>query len=379
MKILIHALGANMGGAIRHLSNFIPALMASNKNNRYILVLRNDINFDYKDEALQILRIPKSIGANFILRTLFDIIYLPLLAVKLKADLVISLLNFGPVFCTKPHINFQRNALFFCPDYINSIAGFERLSFKLRSGLIYLTMKNANMIVTPSNSMAELIKKRHPSLKGKNYKTLYHGFRIDEKEVVSSEWVNILSKEKRIKILYPTHASSHKGFEILFEALSKLKQNMSNFVLFTTIDKSDWPVGFVKFESQIKQLGIEDNVVITGRIPQDQMSVFYKNCDLMIYPSLCESFGFSMVEAMGYGLPIVAADTLVNKEICKDAAIYYSAFDPNDAAEKILFALDESVSNKLKEEAKKRMSSFDWGWARYVNEFLKIVSKCKMN
>ncbi len=377
MKILIHALGANMGGAIRHLSNFIPALLESNSSNRYVLILRSDINFDYKDEALQILRISKNAGSNFFLRTLFDIIYLPLLAIKLKADLVISLLNFGPVFLTKPHINFQRNALFFCPDYINSIAGFEQLSFKLRSGLIYLAMKNANMIVTPSNSMAEIIKKRHPSLQSKNYKTLYHGFRIDEKEVAGSEWVNILSKETRIKILYPTHASSHKGFEILFEALSKLKQNMSNFVLFTTIDKADWPMGFVKFESQIKQLGIEKNVIFTGRIPQNQMSVFYKNCDLMVYPSLCESFGFSMVEAMGYGLLIVAADTLVNKEICKEAAIYYSAFDPNDAAEKILTALDDSVKIKLEEEAKKRMSKFDWSWNRYASEFLTIVSKCK--
>ncbi len=93
MKILIHALGANMGGAIRHLNNFVPALMESNKSNHYILILRNDINIDYKDKALQILRIPKSIGSNFFLRTLFDIIYLPLLAVKLRADLVISLLN----------------------------------------------------------------------------------------------------------------------------------------------------------------------------------------------------------------------------------------------------------------------------------------------
>ena len=173
---------------------------------------------------------------------------MPLLAVKLKADLVISLLNFGPVFCTKPHINFQRNALFFCPDYINSIAGFERLSFKLRSGLIYLTMKNANMIVTPSNSMAELIKKRHPSLKSKNYITLYHGFRIDEKEIVSSEWANILSKEKRIKILYPTHPSSHKGFEILFKALSKLKQNILILFYSQQLYKSDWPEGLVKYE-----------------------------------------------------------------------------------------------------------------------------------
>ncbi len=101
MKIIIHALGANMGGAIRHLNNFIPALLESDKSNQYILVLRKDVHFQYTNNALQIIKINRFIGSNFILRTLFDIIYLPLLAVKIKAGLVISiLLNFGPVFLT---------------------------------------------------------------------------------------------------------------------------------------------------------------------------------------------------------------------------------------------------------------------------------------
>jgi glycosyltransferase involved in cell wall biosynthesis len=229
------------------------------------------------------------------------------------------------------------------------------------------------LIVTPSNSMADLIKKRYPSLINKNFITLYHGFELQEKENIKDGWTEVLTNEKRIKMLYPTHPAPHKGFEILFEALSKLKEKLTNFVLFTTIDESDWSRGIGKYRSQIKILGIEENVIFTGRVPQDQMQIFYKNCDIMIYPSLCESFGFSMVEAMGYGLPIVASDTEVNKEICKDAAIYYSAFNPQDAAEKILFALDDSVINKLKVGAKNRMMSFDWSWQRYTKEFLELV------
>ncbi len=174
------------------------------------------------------------------------------------------------------------------------------------------------------------------------------------------------NERKRIKMLYPTHPAPHKGFEILFETLSKLKQIKTNFVLFTTIDESDWSKGIENIDHKIKILGIEENVIFTGRIPQDQMQIFFgDNCDIMhLSFSLCESFGFSMIEAMGYGLPIVASDTEVNKEICKDAAIYYSAFNPQDAAEKILFALDDSVINKLKVGAKARMMFFDSSWQR---------------
>lgn len=372
MKIIIHALGANMGGAIRHLHNFIPTLMQYDKIHQYVLILNNDIKYEFNDKSLQIVRISKTIGANFFLRTIFDVFYLPFLAVKLKADIVISLLNFGPVFYTKRHINFQRNSLYFCNYYLDNITGPEKLITRLRSALLYLTMKFAKTIITPSSSMIELIKIRYPSLKSKHFVTLYHGFKIENEER-DSGWQKNLAEDSRFKILYPTHPAPHKGFELLFEAISRIKAVNNNFVLYTTIDYNDWPKVVGKYEEQIKESGIGDNVVFTGRIPQYEMPVLYKNCDLMIYPSLCESFGFSMVEAMGYGLPIVAADTPINKEICEDAALYYSALDADDSAKKILMSFNKSVRDDLIDKGKKRMTSYDWSWGRYTGEFLNIV------
>lgn len=372
MKILIHALGANMGGAIRHLHNFIPALLSINKNNQYVLIIRKDVKFDLKAETLSDVKISKSFGANFFLRSIFDVFYLPFLAIKLKADIVISLLNFGPVFCSKPHINFQRNSLYFCNHYLENIAGFEKLFTKIRSALLYLTMKFARTIITPSSAIIDQIKRRFPSLKHKHFIALPHGF-IIENVKSESDWVKVLAEDTRFKMLYPTHPAPHKGFEILFDALKRIKFSNDNFVLYTTIDYNDWPKVVGKYEAQIKKLDIGSNVVFTGRIPQNEMPVFYKNCDIMVYPSLCESFGFSMVEAMGYGMPIIAADTPINKEICEDAALYYSALNANDAAEKILSSFNKSVRDDLIDKGKKRMTSYDWSWERYAKEFLKII------
>jgi len=374
MKIIIHALGANMGGAIRHLNNFIPVLMETDKHHQYVLILRKDIKFDIRDDALRIVKIPKSLGANFFLRTIFDVLYLPFYAIKVKADLVVSLLNFGPIFCTKSHINFQRNSLYFCNYYLDNITGSEILFTRLRSALLYLTMKFADVIVTPSISMIEQIKTRYPSLSNKKYRTIHHGFKSGDKDFINSKWERILKAETRIKLLYPTHAARHKAFEILFEALSKLKASTANFVLFATISNADWPDGFKKYKLMIKSLDIENNVIFTGRIPQDEIKVFYKNCDIMVYPSLCESFGFSMIEAMGYGLPIVAADTPINKEICKEAALYYSPSDPSDAAKKILKSFDKAVRDNLINEAKKRVTSYDWSWERYTKQFISLIN-----
>lgn len=375
MKILIHALGAELGGAVRHLNNFIPALLEEDKKNTYYLLIKRNLPFTYEHPSLKIKRIESELLKYFLFRIFIDVFYTPYLMIKINSNIVVSILNFGPVFHFKPHINFQRNALYFYSHYLDSITGLDKLFTKLRASLLYLTMRFANVIVTPSDSMRELIKSMYPSLSTKLFMTLYHGFNIQECEGMNDHWERILTEDTRVKMLYPTHPAPHKGFEILFEALAKYKteNRNNNFALYTTIEKKDWPKVVGKYEEQIKQLDINENIVFTGRISQDQMPVFYKNCDLMIYPSLCESFGFSMIEAMGYGLPIIAADTAINQEICQDAAIYYSAFDPNDAAEKIFKGLNESVREDLKQKAKKRLISFDWSWERYAKEFLKII------
>ncbi len=55
-----------------------------------------------------------------------------------------------------------------------------------------------------------------------------------------------------------------------------------------------------------------------------------------------------MIEAMGHRLPIVAAKTAVNEEICGDAALYYSPLDPKDACSKIEQALNPSTRERLR-------------------------------
>jgi len=110
-----------------------------------------------------------------------------------------------------------------------------------------------------------------------------------------------------------------------------------------------------------------------GRVPQGQMGALYRACDLMIYPSLCESFGFSMVEAMAYGLPIVAAGTPVNQEICKGGALYYPPLDSRAGAEAIMKALDPQNAGTIIAGGRERMGSFNWGWNRYAQEFIGLI------
>jgi glycosyltransferase involved in cell wall biosynthesis len=74
----------------------------------------------------------------------------------------------------------------------------------------------------------------------------------------------------------------------------------------------------------IRKLGISNHVeqlaVSDSKLPQ-----VYSNAIALIYPSRSEGFGLPLVEAMASGVPILASDTEINREIAQDVAEYFPA------------------------------------------------------
>ena len=80
-----------------------------------------------------------------------------------------------------------------------------------------------------------------------------------------------------------------------------------------------------------------------------------------------------MVEAMAHGLPIVAADTPVNREICAEAALYFCPDSPEDLAEKIaVLGRDQALRQKLCIAGQRRAETY-FRWEDHVDRLLKAV------
>jgi glycosyltransferase involved in cell wall biosynthesis len=292
-----------------------------------------------------------------------------------RFDVIVSLTNTGPVWSPIRHLFFQRNALFYCSYSLSTLRGRHKVETILRRRLAIESMKRASTIVTPSDSMAQMIKDCCPNIRTRQFKTLYHGFACDSmQEREELNWTALLQRPG-LKLLYPTHAAAHKGFYVLFSMLEKLRRHRTDFTLFTTIAHEDWPAGIEDFRRRVDALGIGEHVVFMGRVPQGQMGALYQRCDLMVYPSLCESFGFSLIEAMGHGLPIVAAGTALNREMCGGAALYYDPMDHDAGAGAIQRALDPMISAELVDNARRRVNCFDWSWQRYARQFAQMVGE----
>jgi len=120
-----------------------------------------------------------------------------------------------------------------------------------------------------------------------------------------SKWKNV-----KYKIGYVGRIAKEKGMNYLLESKNYLKKKLgSNFKIFIVGPSSDVIGGG---ESELNDLLIKykNEIVVLGKLSDDDLFGFYKNIDVLVLPSTqsLESFGTVQVEAMLSGCPVVASD-----------------------------------------------------------------------
>ena len=106
-------------------------------------------------------------------------------------------------------------------------------------------------------------------------------------------------------------------------------------------------------------LGIAGDVVFVGGVPLDETVRFYQAADVFVYPSLNETFGLPILEAMACGCPVVTSDTSAMPETAGGAAVLSDPKDPASIARAILEAAGAGRDG-LCERGLQRAGQFTW-------------------
>ena len=116
------------------------------------------------------------------------------------------------------------------------------------------------------------------------------------------------------------------------------------------------------FRSKFRALGLADqDVVITGRISDDDLMKLYNLCVIFIFPSLYEGFGLPVLEAMACGAPALVANNSSLPEVVGRTDML---FDINDN-EKFASVLSHALANvdfqkDLSRYGIERAKQFSW-------------------
>jgi glycosyltransferase involved in cell wall biosynthesis len=375
MKIIFHAVAIHKrGGGSRHLEGFIQSLGELDHDNEYLLCL--DRRLEYASPWSNITVYPVEIK-SLAHRLWWDQVRLPRLALARRADMVVSLMVFGMFWPTIPQISFQRNSQFYCDAFLSQLGGAAAWDMILRRTMAYWTMCASRVIVTPAAAMRDMIRRYHPDLPIERFRVLPHGF--DRAQLICQSLPEAISQQLTLAqgrpvILYVSHLEPHKGMDVVIRAMRELKRQEQRACLCLTMDRRDWPEGYDRVMSQVRDWGLAEDVFNLGRVPEGALDELYQRADVFLFPSLCEAFGFPMVEALGYGLPIVAADTPINRELCGEAALYYAPQDAIAAARQLQVLLDSPERRRQASAASElQFPRSHLTWLEYARQFLTLV------
>jgi glycosyltransferase involved in cell wall biosynthesis len=192
----------------------------------------------------------------------------------------------------------------------------------------------------------------HLSLEGKTSEVIYNGCNIHE----FPGYDNPAYSPGQPFIFALGTVLKKKNFHVL---PCLLKGNDYLLVIAGVINK--------EYESRITEQarlhGVENRVILTGPVTEEDKYWYYKNCLAFAFPSLAEGFGFPLVEAMYYGKPCFASNLTSLPEIGGSNAYYFDDFDP--AAMQAVFnnGMQHYTATLPAEKIKARAMQFNWAAA----------------
>ena len=124
----------------------------------------------------------------------------------------------------------------------------------------------------------------------------------------------------------------------------------------------------------LQQEGINDikqYLHFPGYIPNSDLATLYNAAFAFLYPSLRESFGIPMLEAMACGTPVITGNPSAMPEVAGSGALTVNPFKPEEIAGKLLeLEQQPDLYQKQKEYGLQRARQFSW--TKTAEELLKV-------
>jgi glycosyltransferase involved in cell wall biosynthesis len=142
--------------------------------------------------------------------------------------------------------------------------------------------------------------------------------------------------EKRVEILCLSAYYPHKDLEILPDVARQIRKLDPELKFRFTVTLPEGSPEVQKFMQRVDELGVKDCVRNIGRVPVTETPALYQQSHLSFLPSLLEVFSAVYPESFCTGVPLVTTDLRFARDICGDAAAYFTPTDPQSAAEQIV-------------------------------------------
>jgi glycosyltransferase involved in cell wall biosynthesis len=327
-RVLVYAGGAISGGAQTHLLSVAEELGRNgDRGMEWEAIVPAGLVGAVAALAGDAMRVRPQAATSAVRRIAWEQVALPRVWRRGGADVLLSLANFTPLSLSRGQVLVAGNALYFAGV---PVRGWRRTRIAAETVVGRASARRAAVTVTPSESMAALVR---PATSRPVVPVVFGPGRA-QRRTASADGV--------FTFVHRTHWGPHKRLIDLLEAVRLLAEaHAGAFRVRSACDpRTAFASSFAESRSERDML---EDPAIAAHVSFAEFS-FDAQADVegeaVVMPSTTESFCFPLAEAIGLGIPVVAADTPFAREMCGDGAFYVPAHHPAGLAAAMKSLLD---------------------------------------
>jgi len=358
--IAINALSALQGGGQSYISNLLR--YASEFSNIKIYIFAPP-QFAHLYALPKVEVIPSIIPSKGILhRIIWERLRLPELLKKLKIHLIFcpgGVINFSPPSNCMTAVTFQNMLIFDGLERQRYPLGYRRLRLALLERISRKSFKQADLVIFLSEYAKKVVDEKVPDRKGLSV-VIPHGL-DDRFRTAGRDYIpRLKSLPEGDYLLYVSVIDVFKAQIEIVRAYHILcqKQHPKEKLLLVG---SEYPPYGKLVRKEIRRLGLQDKVIITGQISYTDMPSVYHHAKAHIFASSCENCPNIVLESLASGRPLFLSNRAPMPEFAGDAAIYFNPYNPEELSNILARYLDnESWIMEMGKKAFERSLLYSW-------------------
>jgi glycosyltransferase involved in cell wall biosynthesis len=361
--VMLRHLPTESGGIGRYTTKLLHHLLRIDTKNDYVILHKDTCAIGRYHGLPNVRELSKSAPAKL----LWDQVIVPRLAKTLKLDLVFNPKISAPWRAPCNTVIMLHGADWFEVPQSYSLP--NRIYHQLAATLY---SHKADAIIAASNDAAARLEQWVPAVKGKIV-AIHHGVDNEFHPMLDHHALAAVREKYRLPdrfLLYVGKIYPMKNVSGIIRAFSHLRDRIPHKLVIVgprgpRADRELAP---------IRTYGLEDDVVLLGRVPDQDLPAIYNLADAFLFPSLYEGFGIPLLEAMACGCPVVTSVAGACPEVVGDAAVLV---DPGDARA-IAAAAHDVVTNPALAQtlrAKGLVRAQAFTWERSARETLAVFER----
>ena len=223
-----------------------------------------------------------------------------------------------------------------------------------------------NKTIVVSEILRDYVRKKYH----KNAVVIRNGSAVNIPE--GSDEIKRWNLEKNKYFLSVSRLVKHKGIHYLIKAFRNAQKSNripSDFKLAIVDDSANTD----DYVSCLKEMsGVDRNIVFVGKQTREPLAELFYNAFAFVLPSEAEGLSNSLLEAIGYGIPVIVSSIIENVAVVLENGLIFKNKDEKDLEEKLVFAINnvweiKNLSRKAKLQIEK-----EYSWDKNVSKTLKL-------